>query len=92
MWAAISIIGMLFLQPTDPGKANPHTNVQLQQFSWTEATLEASIQVSVSAAGTGQAGESLEGGALRVMRALRHALRTHAIAPEAVSAMQLHCA
>jgi len=46
MWAAISIIGMLFMQPTDPQKANPRTVVQLQQFSWTEASLEDCIQVS----------------------------------------------
>jgi hypothetical protein len=46
MWATISIIGMLFMQPTDPGKANPRTVVQLQQFSWTEAALEDCIKVS----------------------------------------------
>jgi hypothetical protein len=45
MWAAISIIGMLFMQPTDPGKVDPLITARLQQFSWTEAALEASIQV-----------------------------------------------
>jgi hypothetical protein len=47
MWATISIVGMLFMQPTDPGKANPRTVVQLQQFSWTEAALEDCIKVRV---------------------------------------------
>lgn len=47
MWATISIVGMLFMQPTDPGKANPRTVVQLQQFSWTEGALEDCIKVRV---------------------------------------------
>lgn len=47
MWAAISIIGMMFMQPTDPSKTNPRTVVQLQQFSWTEAALEESIKVNL---------------------------------------------
>lgn len=45
MWATISIVGLLFMQPTDPGKANPRTVVQLQQFSWTEGALEDCIKV-----------------------------------------------
>lgn len=45
MWATISILGLLFMQPTDPGKANPRTVVQLQQFSWTEGTLDDCIKV-----------------------------------------------
>jgi hypothetical protein len=45
MWATVSIIGMLFMQPTDPQKANPCTVVQLQQFSWTEGGLEEAIKV-----------------------------------------------
>ncbi len=45
MWAVISVVGMLFMQPTDPNKTNPRTVVQLQQFSWTEGALEESIKV-----------------------------------------------
>lgn len=45
MWATVSIIGMLLMQPTDPQKANPRTVVQLQQFSWTEGGLEEAIKV-----------------------------------------------
>jgi hypothetical protein len=45
MWATISIVGLLFMQPTDPGKANPRTVVQLQQFSWTEGALDDCIKV-----------------------------------------------
>lgn len=47
MWAAISIVGMMFMQPTDPSKTNPRTVVQLQQFCWTEAALEESIKVTL---------------------------------------------
>jgi hypothetical protein len=47
MWAAISIVGMMFMQPTDPSKTNPRTVVQLQQFSWTEAALQESIKVNL---------------------------------------------
>lgn len=47
MWAAISVIGMLFTQPTHPQQGNPRTVVQLQQFSWTEAALEDCIKVCV---------------------------------------------
>lgn len=45
MWATVSIIGMLFMQPTDPQKGNPRAVVQLQQFSWTEGGLEEAIKV-----------------------------------------------
>jgi hypothetical protein len=59
MWATVSIIGMLFMQPTDPQKANPRTVVQLQQFSWTEGGLQEAIKVGKVQSGRHLASASL---------------------------------
>lgn len=48
MWAAISVIGMLFMQPTHVRAPNPRTVEQLQQFSFTEAALADCIRVGAS--------------------------------------------
>lgn len=45
MWCAVSVIGMMLIQPHNPRATNPQLTSQLQEFAWTEGQLEARMQV-----------------------------------------------
>ena len=45
MWCAVSTLGLVLAMPNSPKDTHPVLVTQLQDFAWTESTLEQRIQV-----------------------------------------------
>jgi hypothetical protein len=48
MWCAVAVISVGLIMPNDPKALHPLLITQLQEFAWTEGTLQQRIQVSCS--------------------------------------------